>query len=256
MRCNSLRLDVSNYLRTFRRGTGGKRRIQHNFRRYFSAVKEIEALWRTGNKSFEMLDIGTSPFTFLIKQIFPQVAISTVDLTSKLKARCTKKDIIFKRCDLIKENIPFPAQRFDVVTFLEVIEHLLTDHRKVIKEIKRVLKPEGLLILQTPNWSCLRNRICVLLGKNIQTPLEFLLSSTPTGNVHIREYSKSEVVSLLEKGGFCILRAEFKYYFDELDSILVYRRNKFLSLLPALVYSKLTYAIKPFRRGIQVVAQK
>lgn len=47
-------------------------------------------------------------------------------------------------------TIPFPDNTFDVVVAFEVFEHL-TDWQKFLSEIKRVLKPEGLVYISTPN---------------------------------------------------------------------------------------------------------
>jgi len=46
--------------------------------------------------------------------------------------------------------VPFPAESFDLVVAFEVIEHL-TDYRAFIDEVARVLTPEGLLIVSSPN---------------------------------------------------------------------------------------------------------
>jgi 2-polyprenyl-3-methyl-5-hydroxy-6-metoxy-1,4-benzoquinol methylase len=48
------------------------------------------------------------------------------------------------------EKLPFPNKSFDAVTLLEVIEHL-KNPEKTLKEIKRVLKPNGQVIISTPN---------------------------------------------------------------------------------------------------------
>ncbi len=47
-------------------------------------------------------------------------------------------------------NMPYDDNVFDVVVSLETIEHL-PDPDKFISEVKRVLKPNGLLIVSTPN---------------------------------------------------------------------------------------------------------
>jgi len=47
-------------------------------------------------------------------------------------------------------NIPFPENTFDVVVAFEVFEHL-DDWRKFLSEIRRVLKPNGLVYISTPN---------------------------------------------------------------------------------------------------------
>jgi SAM-dependent methyltransferase len=48
------------------------------------------------------------------------------------------------------EKIPFDTGTFDVVVSFETLEHT-TDHESVLKELKRVLKPGGLLLISTPD---------------------------------------------------------------------------------------------------------
>lgn len=49
-------------------------------------------------------------------------------------------------------SLPFEDNFFDVVTFIEVLEHLPEqDERPTLREIHRVLKPGGILILSTPH---------------------------------------------------------------------------------------------------------
>lgn len=47
------------------------------------------------------------------------------------------------------EAIPAPDNSFDVVVSFETLEHSF-DHEKIFSEMKRVLKPGGLLIISTP----------------------------------------------------------------------------------------------------------
>jgi len=48
------------------------------------------------------------------------------------------------------ENIPCPDASFDVAVSFETLEHII-DHEKMLSELKRVLTPEGILILSTPD---------------------------------------------------------------------------------------------------------
>ena len=48
------------------------------------------------------------------------------------------------------ENLPFPANRFDLILSNEVIEHV-TDDLKAIQEMVRTLKPGGRILLFCPN---------------------------------------------------------------------------------------------------------
>ncbi|HSP69776.1 MAG TPA: class I SAM-dependent methyltransferase [Bryobacteraceae bacterium] len=54
----------------------------------------------------------------------------------------------FLQCSAVA--VPFPPASFDLVTAFELIEHL-PDWRALLAEARRVLRPDGLLIISTPN---------------------------------------------------------------------------------------------------------
>ena len=47
------------------------------------------------------------------------------------------------------ESAAFPDESFDVITLLDVIEHL-HDVRTMLKEIRRIIKPDGVFFIKTP----------------------------------------------------------------------------------------------------------
>lgn len=54
--------------------------------------------------------------------------------------------------------LPFPSQSFDLVLACDVLEHVL-DPLRLIKDIKKVLKPKGFALLSIPNeplWEVMR----------------------------------------------------------------------------------------------------
>ncbi len=80
--------------------------------------------------------------------------------------------------------IPMPAHSMDVVVSFETIEHL-TDPKRFLAEVKRILVPGGYLILSTPN------RLVASPG-----------SSKPFSPYHTFEPSRSELLALLSETGW------------------------------------------------------
>ena len=58
----------------------------------------------------------------------------------------------------LEAPLPWPGQSFDAVVSTEGIEHL-ENHFSFLREVCRILKPEGLLVLTTPNIAALRSRV-------------------------------------------------------------------------------------------------
>jgi SAM-dependent methyltransferase len=56
------------------------------------------------------------------------------------------------------ENLEFENDSFDVVTSFQVIEHVF-DPESMAREMLRVLKPNGILVITTPNLSGLGRRL-------------------------------------------------------------------------------------------------
>lgn len=69
------------------------------------------------------------------------------------------------------QNLPFRDNAFDMVLFLDVIEHIPIERQEAsIRELHRVLKDRGLLLVSVPNLAHLASRISFLAkGKLIRT---------------------------------------------------------------------------------------
>ncbi len=104
----------------------------------------------------------------------------------------------FKHFNVENCTFPFEDNFFDVVMFCEVIEHLAGDPVKALKEIKRVLKPEGILVLTTPNVCRIENILKLIVGGNIYDPY----SRHGVYGRHNREYTRNELFLLLKHVGF------------------------------------------------------
>tara|TARA_B100001029_G_scaffold130685_1_gene109587 strand:+ start:13 stop:717 length:705 start_codon:yes stop_codon:yes gene_type:complete len=92
-------------------------------------------------------------------------------------------------------NLPFEDDAFDLVICSEVLEHL-DDYHAAIKEIYRVLKPQGKFLPSVPSyWP---ERICWALSDNYQ--------NMPGG--HVRIFKKLQVINEIIDHGFIYQNSE------------------------------------------------
>jgi SAM-dependent methyltransferase len=73
------------------------------------------------------------------------------------------KNVPIKQIDLNKEAFPYADVSFDIITSSEVIEHL-ENFRVVLREMQRILKKDGLLVLTTPNVLNINSRVRYLVS--------------------------------------------------------------------------------------------
>ncbi|MBX6424246.1 bifunctional 2-polyprenyl-6-hydroxyphenol methylase/3-demethylubiquinol 3-O-methyltransferase UbiG [Thermosulfurimonas sp. F29] len=118
-----------------------------------------------------------------------------------------KRKVYVVAQDLI-DGLPFKSEVFNAVFFCDVIEHLpIHLIPQIIEEIKRVLKPNGLLVLSTPNLCRLELRLKLLLGYSPNPPLFQPIYGKTYG--HLREYSLEEVQTLI-RPYFKIIKFSFR----------------------------------------------
>lgn len=138
----------------------------------------------------KVLDVGcwTGQFEQLAIQTTKQMVGIDPDIHAIRFAKTIVKGPRFLKGTATK--LQFKNSSFDVVTFLDVIEHIPADTEIVcLKEIARVLKPNGIIILSTNN----------------KHPIAILFDPAFWGFGH-RHYSTDELEHMLGKSGFSVLR--------------------------------------------------
>jgi len=135
---------------------------------------------------------------------------------AKNEAR-TSVDLAFHHFNIERDAFPFDSGSFDVVLFCEIIEHLLNDPCRVLREIKRVLKKGGCLVLTTPNVNRIENVARMIAGANMYDPYS---GFGPYGR-HNREYNKHELFLLLSYMGFTIEEMFTADVHDNMTSLYV-----------------------------------
>lgn len=163
-----------------------------------------------------VLEVGTSApfaFTLMMTDRFPDAEIVlNDDITPHpgrdcLTLRSSKRlhrDLSFRSLgfDAERDPWPVPSESFDVVLFMEVLEHLQLDPLFVFSEAWRVLVPvpEGRFVVSTPNIGCLESVQSIL---ELKSPYTFGgYSHHGAVGRHNREFVPSEVEALGRAVGF------------------------------------------------------
>lgn len=130
------------------------------------------------------------------------------------------------------DEFPYDDASFDIVLYCEIIEHLLMDPVEVLRKIRRILRPDGVLVLTTPNVGRLKNVLRLAAGENLYDPYS---GYGPYGR-HNREYTMHELHALLGFLGFEIEQSftadshpdsyEDLPHYDELAPVLEPRRDE------------------------------
>lgn len=68
-----------------------------------------------------------------------------------------KHEFAYNHFNVEKDIFPFKDNEFDVVLCCEIIEHLTLNPTHMFYEAHRILKPDGCLIVTTPNVSRVTN---------------------------------------------------------------------------------------------------
>ena len=211
----------------------------------------LEELTNLNIRAEKCLDIGCADGAFT-SQIAKKVGaheVYGVDVFMKALKIAFSRGVKAFSVDLNKEPLPFQDNFFDLITAVEVIEHL-TDTDNLLQETYRCLRRNGYFVITTPNLTSWINRILLLLG---YTPIMYEVSfkyrvGKPFNNKksfnasgHLRLYTLKALVDHLEIYGFKVISrkgAPFAFAYNKGLGRVVDRAFSFMhaySLLDELI---------------------
>lgn len=101
----------------------------------------------------------------------------------------------------------FAPASFDVVTMLNLIEHLL-DPAEAVQEAARVLRPGGLLVIETPSEDGFMRRAADLIYRVSGGRITYPVAAAFQVAGHHFGFSSRSLTRLLERSGFAVERLE------------------------------------------------
>lgn len=151
------------------------------FNKYLDLVNSL------GMKTGELLDIGAATGFFMDLARKRGFRVKGVELSDYAAKKGREKGLDVFTGDLISAN--FKNEQFDIITMFDVIEHV-PDPTGFVKEASRLLKKDGLLLINTPDAQSFWAKI---LGSKWQ------LIMPPE---HIHYFSPKNLGDYLSKNGF------------------------------------------------------
>ena len=166
-------------------------------------VERILSLLTPSDHPTKGLDVGCFDGTIASRardRVGPLCEMHGIDVAEGLRSIVEPKGIRFSTADL-NTRINFADNTFDFIIAGEIIEHLY-DTDLFVDELRRILRPGGILILTTPNVVSLGRRIHAVLGNGafMEASLTYPLDPKPAG--HIRFFSRDLLVGFLQHRGF------------------------------------------------------
>lgn len=128
---------------------------------------------------------GTGGTLGALRNTFPHASLSGVDYHTEAIAFAHAREL---GADLVQsdvQDLPFPAEHFDLVVSLDVLCTKNLDDRRVLREFHRVLKTGRALILNLPAFNLLRGAHDVAVHSG-------------------RRYTRGQLRGLLEGAGFAV----------------------------------------------------
>ena len=159
-----------------------------------------------GRSGLELLDVGCGSGTLLGLLKRQGFHVRGVDFSAEASAIAKRDNGVDVAVGSLEE-VHFPDQSFDVVTLFHVMEHV-TNPRQVLNEVSRILRPQGVVILQVPNIESWQFKMFGAKWYGLDIPR------------HVIDYSKNSMLKLLNDCRFVPTRIRHFNFRDNAPALV------------------------------------
>jgi len=203
------------YDQVYQRGRGVQSRWHH---------KKFEAVRSLMPSSGTHLDVGCGPGTFIGSLTNHQLRSLGIDIaqdqTTYANSHYKSSNKHFKSLSLLDHSLEKPPQ-YDVVTFIEVLEHLPREEAlELLSLAHQLLKPRGCIIVTTPNYHS--------AWPIIEQVVNYL-GEVSYAHQHINRYSTKSLFADLANSGFVEIKVSSFMSFSPFLASLSWPLSKSLS---------------------------
>jgi len=118
-------------------------------------LSEARAAW-SGTSHLPMLDIACGRGEWMSLLASEGFVVQGIDSNSVFVAECEEQGFEVSEGDALATVSTYPDSSFSLVSLFHLVEHLPLEYlESLFGEIKRVLHPDGCMIIETPNCSSL-----------------------------------------------------------------------------------------------------
>lgn len=162
-----------------------------------------------------ILDLGCGTGEGTSRVYADGMTVIAADLSTEMVRTAVRRFPVLRGCVADATGLPFQSERFDIVQSLGVLEYI-GPYERAVRELRRVLKPGGTLVISVPNRHSLFRRLH-RLERFMTAPLRRLRARRQEGidweiGFRHRQWSLEETVRLLRVSGFNVVDVRFITY--------------------------------------------
>jgi ubiquinone/menaquinone biosynthesis C-methylase UbiE len=156
------------------------------------------------------------------------MTVIATDLSLEMVRTAVRRFPVLRGCVADAAGLPFASERFDIVQSLGVLEYI-GPYEQAVRELRRVLKPGGILVISVPNRQSLFRQLH-RLERFITAPVRRLRTHGQGDTewevgFHHHQWCLAEAVSLLQTSGFNVVDVNFITYGVLLPAAESWRAN-------------------------------